>query len=435
MVNLLDRLNPLSQDSFAQAAFTRCRIPDHLESVTRYGPETPPEQLGATPDEVEALWGHIEDVYRTGMHPAIQLCVRREGEIVLHRAIGHTSGNSPDDAPDAEKKTVDLETKINLFSATKAVTAMLIHKLASQGALHLEDRVCDYIPEFARHGKHRVTIRHVLGHRAGLPGLPPEYLDLDLLNRPADLLEAICELRLSSRPGRVLAYHAVTGGFVMGEVIRRASGVSLREYLRREVCEPLGLRHLNYSMPLDQLDEVAVNAFTGPPTPPPIAGILRRAIGASLPDVVALSNDPRYLTGILPSASMVTNAEEMSRFYQCLVDEGEYNGVQVFDPRSIRHAATEQSWWEIDFTLMAPVRYGLGFMLGNKKFSPFGADTERAFGHVGLSNIFCWADPARKLSVALLSTGKPIVAPHVVPLFRFIGGVGEVFGKFDREGS
>jgi CubicO group peptidase (beta-lactamase class C family) len=423
-VKLLDRINPLSQASFA-----RCRVPDDLRDVTCRGPEVPPAQVGATSDDIEALWGHIEAVYRTGMHPAIQVCVRREGEVALNRAIGHRSGNSPTDSADSEKHEIALDTRINIFSATKCVTAMLVHKLAAQGALHLEDRVCDHIPEFARYGKHRVTIRHLLAHRAGLPNLPSDYLDLDLLNQPERVLDAICELKPSSRPGRILAYHAVTGGFVLGEVIRRTSGVSLREYLRREVSEPLGLTHLNYAVSAEEAKDVAINAFTGPPPPPPLRGILKRAIGASLQDVVTLSNDPRFLTGILPSASMTTNAEEMATLFQCLLDGGEHEGAKVFEPRSIRHAIAEQSWWEIDFTLIVPIRYGLGFMLGNKRMGPFGGDTEHAFGHVGLSNVFCWADPERQLSVALLSTGKPIAAPHVVPLFRFINGVGRVFGK------
>jgi CubicO group peptidase (beta-lactamase class C family) len=123
----------------------------------------------------------------------------------------------------------------------------------------------------------------------------------------------------------------------------------------------------------------------------------------------------------------------MATFYQCLLDGGMHDGKRIFDRRTVRHAVAEQSWWEIDFTLIFPLRYGLGFMLGNKRMGPFGGDTEHAFGHVGLSNVFCWADPERQISVALLNTGKPIAAPHVIPLFAFINGVGEVFSKIDPD--
>ncbi len=408
-----------------------CSVPVDLEEITTRGSEVSPESQGVTREEIENLWEHLEDVYRTGMHPALQVCVRREGEVVLNRAIGHASGNGPDDLPSARKRKVDLATPINIFSASKAVTAMLVHKLAWKGVLHLDDWVSDYIPEFARHGKERVTLRHLLAHRAGLPTLPPEALDLDVLGQPDRVLEIMCDARLRSRPGRWLAYHAVTGGFVLGAVIERATGKDLREVLREEIAEPLGLHWLNYGVSEDQIDEVAINAATGPQPPALLDSILKRALGASLDDCVYLSNDPRFITGVLPSANIFTTAEEMCTFFQCLLDDGMHDGREVFDRRCIRHAVAEQSWLEIDFTLMVPIRYGLGFMLGSKYYGLFGKDTEHAFGHVGLSNVFCWADPERKVSVALLNTGKPIAAGHVIPLFRFLLGVGSTFSKLE----
>jgi CubicO group peptidase (beta-lactamase class C family) len=354
---------------------------------------------------------------------------KHHGEVVLHRAIGHASGNAPDDGPDVPKRPVDLTTPINLFSASKSVTAMVVHKLAAQGALHLDDWVSDYIPEFARHGKERVTIRHVLAHRAGLPNLPPEALDLDLLGRPADVLELLCDASLQSRPGRLLAYHAVTGGFILGEVVERATGMTIREVLREQIADPLGLRWMNFGVDESEVDQVAQNAYTGPPPPPPFGSLLERALGTGMREIVELSNDPRFLTGVIPSANVITTAEEMATFYQCLLDNGRHEGKPVFDRRTVRHAVAEQSWWEVDFTLIMPIRYGLGFMLGNKRTGIFGPDTEHAFGHVGLSNVFCWADPERDVSAALLTTGKPIAATHVIPMFRFISGVGSTFPK------
>jgi CubicO group peptidase (beta-lactamase class C family) len=154
---------------------------------------------------------------------------------VLHRALGHASGNAPDDPPDAPKTLVDLETPINIFSAAKAVTAMVIHKLDERRVLHLEDRVCDFIPEFERYDKHHITLRHILAHRAGIPNVQVDTFDLDLLNQPDAITEILCEARLQSRPGRVLAYHAVSGGFVLAEVVRRATGHDIRTVLEREI--------------------------------------------------------------------------------------------------------------------------------------------------------------------------------------------------------
>jgi CubicO group peptidase (beta-lactamase class C family) len=409
-----------------------CPVPDDLVEVTTLGTEAPPEPFGVSEEEIEELWGHLVDTYKTGMHPAIQVCVRREGEVVLNRAIGYATGNGPADPASTEKRVVDLDTPINIFSASKAVTAMLVHKLAAQDRLHLDDWVSDYIPEFARHGKERITLRHVLAHRAGVPNLPPNSLDLDLLAHPDKVMELLCDAELTSRPGRVLAYHAVTGGFILGAVIERATGEDVRDVLRAEISEPLGLRWLNYGVAEEDVSEVARNALTGPPPPGPFGAMLTRALGASLDEVVELSNDSRFLTGVIPAGNVMTTAEEMAVFFQCLLDRGRWQGKQVFESRCVRHAVAEQSWWELDLTLFMPLRYGLGFMLGNSGVGPFGRDNEHAFGHIGLSNVFCWADPERDISVALLNTGKPVATPHVVPLWSFLTGISEVFPKIEE---
>ena len=115
-----------------------------------------------------------------------------------------------------------------------------------------------------------------------------------------------------------------------------------------------------------------MNAFTGPPVPPTFSTLLRRALGAGVREAVELSNDPRFLRGIVPSANVVSTAEELSAFYQCLLDGGELDGVRVFDPRTVHHATAEQSYREIDLTLGLPIRYGIGFMLGDDPVGLFG---------------------------------------------------------------
>lgn len=427
-MSLIDRLNPLSW-----LRFPSCPVPTDLESVTVRGDEVAPESVEATTEEIEGLWNIVEEIYRCGTHPALQLCIRRCGAVVIDRAIGYASGNGPNDTPETPKRLIGLDTPIDIFSASKAVTAMLVHKLASRDILHLDDWVSDYIPEFSRHGKERISIRHVLAHRAGIPNLPPGSVDLDLLSNPDQVLEVLCDAKLQSRPGRMLAYHAVTGGFILGAVIERVTQKSLRDLIRTEISEPLGLRWLNYGVAPEHISELAVNEFTGPPVPPPLSTMLKRVLGVDLQTVVEYSNDPRYQTGVLPSANIMTTAREMSIFFQCLLDGGLWNGEQIFDRRCIRHAVAEQSWWEIDLSLIIPIRYGLGFMLGGKSFGPFGKDNEHAFGHVGLSNIFCWADPERKISVALLNTGKPIAASHVIPLLKFLNTTGTAFSKIDPD--
>ncbi len=409
---------------------SRCHVPWRLEDLTSVGEEVSPCDSGVSRKAVDRVWTAVENLYHTGAHPAIQVCIRRHGHVVLNRAIGHASGNAPADPPEAPKVLVTPDTPFNLFSASKAITAMVIHKLDEKRVLHLEDRVCDFIPEFASHGKHRITIRHILSHRAGIPNLPPEAIDL-VLSHPDRIVEMLCDARLQSRPGRVLAYHAVSGGFVLAELVRRATGQDIRTVLEREIQQPLGFRWMNYGVRPEDVDRVARNAFTGPPVPPPVKQLLGRALGTDLNSVVDLSNDPRFLTGVIPSANVMANAFEASAFYQCLLDEGELDGVRVFTPSTVRHATSEQSYWELDFTLILPLRYGLGFMLGDRPVSLFGWDTPQAFGHLGLSNIFTWADPERRLAAAILTSGKPAVSLHAIRLFQLIKEIGHAFPKVE----
>ena len=91
-----------------------------------------------------------------------------------------------------------------------------------------------------------------------------------------------------------------------------------------------------------------------------------------------------------------------------------------------------QNAWEIDLTLMMPIAYSPGFMLGNGSLSLYGWNHPRAFGHIGLSNVFCWADPDRDLVVALLTTGKPVVSLHVVRLCQLIAAIHDCFPPVAR---
>jgi CubicO group peptidase (beta-lactamase class C family) len=227
----------------------------------------------------------------------------------------------------------------------------------------------------------------------------------------------------------VLAYHAISGGFVLAEVVRRATGHDIREVLQKEILDPLGFRWTNFGVAPEDVGQVAINAATGPPPFPPLSGMMARALGAGIDKCVELSNDPRFITGIIPSANVMTNAFELAAFYQCLLDEGTLDGVRVFDPTTVRHATTEQSYMEIDLTLIAPLRYGLGFMLGHKGVGPFGYDNPLAFGHIGLSNTFSWADPERDIAVALVTTGKPLLSLAALRLVQFLREVGNAFPK------
>jgi CubicO group peptidase (beta-lactamase class C family) len=397
--------------------------PDEVTSTQGGQPEVEPTDAGLSRKQVDTIWNAVVKTYRTRLHPAIAITLRRKGTIVLDRAIGHARGNAPTDPPDAPTVQATPATLFNLFSASKMVTAMLIHLLDERGELRVDDPVALYIPEFGCHGKEWITLRHVLTHRAGIPHVPPEYSNLDILGSPDYILELLCQAEPTWPAGRRLAYHALTGGYVLAEVIRRITGKDVRAFLASEILEPLGFSHFNYGVPSSDLDQVAENAFTGPPILPPVSTLLKRALSIDFVDAVRMSNDPRFLSAVVPAGNIICTAEEASRFMQLLLQGGEYGGVRIFDPRTIMRAVVEQTYLEIDLTLLAPIRYSMGFMLGANLLSLYGLRTTRAFGHLGFTTVMTYADPERDISVGLMTSGKPFFVPglvHMVELLQTI---------------
>lgn len=411
------------------SVYPLCRVPRSLDEVTTVRPRTEiePRHLGLDRGQVDSIWDAVKSLYATGAHPALALCVRYRGEVVLDRAIGYARGNAPDDTPDTPKVLATPDTPFCLLSASKPVTAMVIHLLDERRLVHLDDPVAEYIPEFAKHGKETITLRHILAHRAGVPNPPEDTMDPDLLENPEQIVELLAEQRPIWRPGTRLAYHAVTTGFLLAEVVRRVTGQDIRTFLRENVLAPLGFRWMNYGVAREDVGQVAQNAFTGPIPLPPISTLFRRALGVPVQDVVAISNDPRFVRSVFPSGNVYATANEASRFFELLRRGGELDGVHVFEPRTVRRAVAEQSYLEPDFTLVLPFRYSLGFMLGAEWFSLYGPYTSEAFGHIGFTNVVCWADPQREVAGALLTSGKPLVYPGIYWLFEIMRRIGNAF--------
>ena len=402
----------------------RARIPKDLESVTDRAPEADPAEAGMTAEGVERIWDACQRLYRSGVHPAIQLCVRRSGVVVLDRAIGHARGNGPGEPSGATPEPVSTATPFVIYSASKAITAMVAHLLDQQGRIHIHDRVSDYIPEYARNGKEAITIAHVLAHRAGVPNLPAQALEFDRIGDDEFIVEALCNATPLSRPGKSLAYHAISGGFIIGEIVKRVTGKDIRTVLAEEILDPLGFAFTNFGVREDEVPLVGRTYATGLPVLPPISTLLERALGKHPDEVTQISNDPRFLTAVIPAGNGVTTGNELSRFFELLLRGGELDGVRIFEPRTIRRALTEQSYREIDFTLGFPTRYGLGFMLGAKALSLFGPNTEQAFGHLGYTNVLGWADAQRDLSVGLITSGKPVLYPELPDIWRLVRRIG-----------
>jgi len=317
----------------------RIRVPADLDAVTDRGTE----DLGdLSPAAVERIWDSVRHWYAAGMQPAIQLCLRRNGQVVLNRAIGHAWGNGPADPPDAEQIPVTVATPYCVFSTAKAITTTVVHMLVERGAFSLDDRVCDYLPSYTGHGKERTTIRHVMTHSAGVPFATGPRPDLRRMNDSDYAREKLAELRPIHPPGLVHIYHGVTWGPLIREIVSAATGRGIDEILAAEILDPLGFRWTNYGVAGSKVDQVGLSYVTGPPLPQPVAAALRTALGGSMDRIVAFSNTPLFLTSVVPSSSTVSTAEELSRFAEIWRRGGELDGVRVLRPETLAGAVAQR---------------------------------------------------------------------------------------------
>ncbi len=395
-------------------------VPSSIRDLVRIADnEVNPEWLGLTEQDRDVIWRNVESLYRTGAYPALSICIRRHGEILLNRSIGHVRGNGPGDHDSKVVATPD--TPFCLFSASKAVTAMLIHLLEEKSLINLLNPVSYYIPEFGANGKKRITIQQILAHRAGIASF--KEMDPERLFDHDAIMEQIYGAEPTNLHGRELAYHALTGGYVLGELVQRVTGQSIREFHRVNVQEPMGFRNFNYGVPAEVYPEVARNYLTGLPIVFPVKQFIKRILGEELSKAIEVSNDPLFYEQIIPAGNITATAEECSRFFQCLLNGGEFEGKRIFQPVTVERAVREVNATELDTMLIVPMRYSAGMMLGNYPVGLYGPATPHAYGHLGLTNNFCWADPERMLSVSLLTSGNPVLGSHIPRLFILLGSI------------
>ncbi|MFE3544689.1 serine hydrolase [Nocardia sp. NPDC059177] len=399
-------------------------VAEDLGSVTTVGPEDDPRAAGTSPEAVARLWASVCDWYAMGTTPAIQVCLRRNGKIVLNRAIGHGWGNAPRDSADATKILATPDTPFCGFSTAKGVAATVMSMLVEQGAFALNDPVCHYIPEFSAHRKDRITIGDVLSHSAGVPFLTPPYRGSEVVPDEELALSALADLVPSWPPGRFRVYHALTGGLIQRLLIQRATGKRMREHLAEQVLVPLGFRWNNFGVDPADIGGVVPSVKTGPPPSRLSLFLAHKALGGRM-DKASKSDNDAFLTAELPSGNLVTTAFELSRFYEILTRGGELDGVRIIQPATLRDAIGPA-----DRIPGAAGRVSrAGFERGGRR-SKFGRDTRFHFGRSGLTTQYGWADPERGLAGAVLTSGKASTDTHRP--WQLVAQVSDTLPRLDR---
>ena len=413
----------------------------HLSAITRdlgaitsidTKQETDPQVLGMQQSDVDEIWDNVVKLYKTGVHPGISISIRRQGKVLLSRAIGHASGNGPDDHKDDKKVLMRADTPVCLYSTSKGITALLMHMLAEDGLINVMDPVAFYAPEFARNGKQNITIHQILAHRGGIPGLPTNT-PLETLWDEDKTWEILCDAQPIMTDGSKLAYHAITGGFVLERVIRQVTGQDINAYIDKKIRQPMGMQYFSYGIAAEHVGKLAPTYATGPRPGLLQRAFLKRALGT--PDIASLAslcNDPRFQEAIIPAGNLVGTADEVSSFFQMMLNGGKWGSRCICSANTVARATQEFGNRSLDRTLMLPMRFSAGLMLGDEPFGIWGPSSPHAFGHLGLVNKFAWADPERALSVSLLTTGLPLIAHHILPLVNVLRSIGNRTPKVEQ---
>ena len=411
-------------------------VPADLKSITTAQHEVAAELGGMTQTQIDKIWQSVESLYRTGNHPMISMCIRRHGQILMNRSLGYSQMDVQHEQSEQilnpHHVIATPDTPVCLFSASKIVNAMLVHLLNEQGRINLLDPVSHYIPEFSANGKRRATIFHLLSHRGGIPKIETEVTPELLFDRE-QILQLLYAAKPVSRAGSQLSYHAVTAGYILGELVERVTGQDIREFLHEYIEKPMGMPFFNYGLKPQYRDQAALNYPTGIHPKLGTDLYLNRVLGGGLQLAVDVTNDTRFMDTVCPAGNIYTSAEQANRFFEMLLNGGSYQGKQILSPETVFRATLPTSNITIDRNLLAPMRYALGPMLGSNPIGIFGPNTGQAFGHLGFSNILCWADPERDISVSFLNTGKSVVGTHLPALANVLYQISKQCPKIPKE--
>jgi CubicO group peptidase (beta-lactamase class C family) len=318
----------------------------------------------------------VESSLRSKLFPGMELLVAKGQDLLLHEAWGNLEVG-----PEAPAMTIG--TVFDIASVTKPVaTATLVMVLVEQGKLTLEDRVSSAFPEFETPEKRGITLRHLLTHTAGLPAWVDFYSNT---KSAAEALQSLLHTPLQHPTGTAMLYSDL-GFLILGELIRRVSGKSLREFFQRAVAHPLRLTQTAFK-PLEE-------GVTGPFAPTQYCPWRKQLLRGVVHDENAFVFD-----GEGGNAGLFSTAADLWRFAQMMQGQGELDGVKVLSPRTVSRMIANYNpprlpprglGWDIKGE-------GFGYMSCGELMQP------GAIGHTGFTGTSVWMEPDTGFTVVLLT--------------------------------
>ncbi|HEY6419977.1 MAG TPA: serine hydrolase domain-containing protein [Candidatus Binataceae bacterium] len=339
--------------------------------------------------------GHFERGLEVGASVALTI----DGKPVVDLWAGH--------ADEARTRPWTRDTLVNVYSTTKGFGAVCAHRLVDKGLLDLDAPVARYWPEFAQAGKDKIPVRMVLNHQAGLPAIK-KALPFEAVFQWDTMCAALAAQEPWWVPGTKHGYHALTYSWLVGELVRRASGKSPGTYFRDEIAAPLGL---DAHVGLDPKNDARTATIVPAPPTPPGEKLGEGGVEYLMQDpesmaAKAISNPPLSVVDPKLISSRAWRAAELfavnghatawslARLYGALARGGELDGYRVLERASIPRCYTVQSEGP-DAVLGAVTRFAVGFALSTPNV-PLGPNPH-SFGHPGAGGSIGFADPVANL--------------------------------------
>jgi CubicO group peptidase (beta-lactamase class C family) len=329
----------------------------------------------------------------SGSELGVSLVVDIDGDIVVDLWGGFSD----------EGRTIPWSehTITNVWSSTKPVTSLAALMLVDRGELDVDDPVARYWPEFAAQGKQDILVRHVMSHSSGVSGLEQPAAADDLYDWAAATSRMAAQAPWWP-PGTASGYHALNYGHLVGELVRRISGKTLKQFVAEEIAAPLGA---DFQIGAAESDWDRISPVVPPPPLPfdlatldPLSPAVRTLTGPFVPAEVA--NTPGWRRADIGAANGHGNARSVARIMSVVARGGEVDGVRLLGPDTIDLIFREQQNG-VDLVLGVPLRFGIGYGLPQRDILPWIPDERICYwGGWGGSTIL--VDTGRRMTLSYM---------------------------------
>lgn len=370
-----------------------------MKGIMHFDYSSQPEEIGLSSERLAQAYRLFENAVNEGSLMGAAIQVSRGGVALEPKCFGRKEleiGGAP----------VEPETIFLVASVTKPVTATAAMLLVERGKLYLDETVSSLIPAFRGKGKEKILVRHLFTHTSGLPDQLAENHQLRTEHAPLkEFIKRICNVELLFNPGANVSYQSC-GLAMLAEIVERIEGISLPEFMRREIFKPLGMKDTSLGARKDKMERISQIKIPG------------GAFQYGSTDVDWNWNSLYWWNFGAPWGGMFTTVEDMTTFCQMFLTNGKIGDSTILSPTTVTAMTTDQvaAMPNIPNNVKTANRWGLGWRLRSLSNSTFGDLTSKStYGHSGATGTLVWIDPEHQLTCVIF-TNDPQGAESLRPI-------------------